>query len=156
MTAKETIRELLEKHFKGTEFFLVDVKQSGAKYQVFIDSDTTLKIAKCAETSRFLEAYLEENNLVPEAYTLEVSSPGMLSPLKHLRQYTKRIGKEIELWTEDNTHYRGTLTEIKDQSAITLNIPIKEKKKIVSSKDVSIAIDNIRKATLIFSFKSKK
>jgi len=153
MTARDRIKELLEQEFKDTEFFLVDVKQSATKYQVFIDSDQKLSIGKCAQTSRFLETHLEAEGLVPEKYTLEVSSPGMSNPLKHVRQYEKRVGRELDIWTIENQHHRGVLKAVNGGSSITLEKNLKEKKKIIGTEQVELALDDIKKAVLIFSFK---
>lgn len=152
MNARARITELLNNQFEGTEFFLVDVKQSGTKYQVFIDSDDKISVGKCAEVSRFLESHLEEENLVPEKYTLEVSSPGMSNPLKQIRQYKKRIGKEFDIWTVENQHVRGTLLEVNEDSIVVEKI-IKEKKKVVGKENITLPLSEIKKAVLIFSFK---
>lgn len=152
MNARERIEELLIEKFTGTEFFLVNVKQAATKYQVFIDSDERLSIDKCAEVSRFLEKHLEEENLVPEKYTLEVSSPGMSNPLKHVRQYKKRIGREFDIWMNDNTHHRGELASV-NGNEILIKKTIKKKKKIVGEEQVSLPLEEIKKAVLIFSFK---
>ena len=152
MNARERIYELLENQFNGTEFFLVNVKQSGTKYQVFIDSDDKISIDKCAKTSRFLEKHLEEEQLVPEKYTLEVSSPGMTNDVKHIRQYKKRIGEEFDIWMNDNTHHRVTLLEANENS-IVVEKKIKKKKKVVGKETLELSLDDIKKAVLIFSFK---
>ena len=152
MNARERIYDLVEDKFNGTEFFLVNVKQAGTKYQVFIDSDDKISIDKCAEVSRFLEKHLEEENLVPEKYTLEVSSPGMTNSLKHIRQYKKRIGQEFDIWMEDNTHHRGRLMEVKENSII-IEKTKKKKKKVVSKEEIELSLEQIKKAVLIFSFK---
>lgn len=152
MNARERIYDLVEDKFNGTEFFLVNVKQAGTKYQVFIDSDDKISIDKCAEVSRFLEKHLEEENLVPEKYTLEVSSPGMTNSLKHIRQYKKRIGQEFDIWMEDNMHHRGRLMEVKENSII-IEKTKKKKKKVVSKEEIELSLEQIKKAVLIFSFK---
>jgi len=152
MNAREKIVEVLNEEFNNTEFFLVDVKQSATKYQVFIGSDDKLSIDKCASVSRMLEAILEEENLVPEQYTLEVSSPGMTNPLKHIRQYKRRIGRELDIWMEDNTHHRGLLLEVYEES-IKIKKTTKKKKKIINEEELTLALPDIKKAMLIFSFK---
>ncbi len=152
MNAREKIKEVLIEEFNGSQFFLVDVKQSATKYQVFIDSDDKLSIDKCASVSRMLEAILEEENLVPEQYTLEVSSPGMTNPLKHLRQYKKRIGREFDIWMDNNTHHRGQLLAVHEES-ITIKKTIKKKKKVISEEEITLSLSDIKKAVLIFSFK---
>ncbi len=152
MTARDRIKDILNTEFKGSEFFLVDVKQSGSKYQVFIDSDNTLNIAKCAEISRLLEHTLEEEGLVPEKYVMEVSSPGMTNPLKHARQYKKRIGQVLDIYTTENQHHKGMLKQVREDG-IVLQEDVVEKKKIIDKKEVKLLFNNIKKATLIFSFK---
>lgn len=152
MNARERIYELVEEKFEGTEFFLVNVKQAGTKYQVFIDNDDKITIEECAKVSRYLEQHLEEENLVPEHYTLEVSSPGMFSDIKHIRQYKKRIGQELDIWMQDNTHHRGLLEEVKENT-IVIKKTIKKKKKIIGEETIELLIDEIKKAVLIFSFK---
>ncbi len=154
MNARERIEEVLEEEFADSEFFLVDIKQSGTKYQVFVDSDTRISIDKLAKISRQLEAILEEENLVPEHYTLEVSSPGMTNPLKKMRQYQKRIGRELDIWMQDNTHHRGVLLHVDEESnQITIEKQIKKKKKVVETQELTLPLEDIKKAVLIFNFK---
>ena len=152
MNARERIYDLVEDKFNDTEYFLVNVKQAGTKYQVFIDSDDKISIDKCAEISRYLEKHLEEENLVPEKYTLEVSSPGMTNSLKHVRQYKKRVGEEFDIWMQDNQHHRGRLMDVKDNS-IVIEKTKKKKKKVVSKEEIELSLEDIKKAVLIFSFK---
>jgi ribosome maturation factor RimP len=48
---------------------------------------------ECAQVSRYVGFKLEEENVIEEAYNLEVSSPGIDTPLMLVRQYTKNIGR---------------------------------------------------------------
>ena len=73
-----------------------------------------------------MEAYLEENGLVGEKYTMEVSSPGMGSPLLVEQQYEKSINKPVEVLMDSGIKIEGTLLS-KDENSITLKVEKKVK-----------------------------
>lgn len=56
-----------------------------------------IKVDECAEVSRYMEAYLDKDDRVPESYVLEVSSPGLERPLKRLDHVERAIGERIEM-----------------------------------------------------------
>ena len=47
--------------------------------------------------SRALEAKLDAENFIEDAYILEVSSPGLGRPLKKEKDYLRSIGKSIDI-----------------------------------------------------------
>ena len=152
---KERIETLLEEKLKGSDQFVVEVKElPKARIQVFIDSDSELTIARCAEISRFLEAQLEEEALVPEHYTLEVSSPGVDRPLALKRQYVKNIGRKLSIKTKDGKHKRGLLKAVEEEAIV---IEKEEKKKNKSKEpenaEQRIAFEQIESAKVLISFK---
>ncbi len=51
----------------------------------------------CARVSRELEPWLDEHPLVPEKYTVEVSSPGVERPLNRRRDFERFAGQEVAL-----------------------------------------------------------
>ena len=99
---KERVTTLVEQKFEAEpEFFLVDIKQAGTKLTVYIDGDNGITIGKCSIMSRYLEKYLDEELILGEKYTLDVSSPGMSNPFKVIRQYKRYIGRQIRVMTND-------------------------------------------------------
>ncbi len=152
---KERIETLLEEKLKGSDHFVVEVKElPKARIQVFIDSDSELTIARCAEISRFLEAHLEEEALVPEHYTLEVSSPGVDRPLALKRQYVKNIGRKLSIKTKDGKHKRGLLKAV-EEDAIVIEKEEKKKNKSKEQENAEqrIAFEQIESAKVLISFK---
>jgi len=152
---KERIETLLEEKLKGSDQFVIEVKElPKARIQVFLDSDSELTIARCAEISRFLESHLEEEALVPEHYTLEVSSPGVDRPLSLKRQYVKNIGRKLSIKTNDGKHKRGLLKAVEEEAIL---IEKEEKKKNKSKEQENteqrIAFEQIESAKVLISFK---
>src|SRR5438045_6560195 len=79
---------------RGLEIFDVQFRReaSGMVLRVQIDrpgpaatADDSVSVADCAAVSRDLSAILDVDDVVPTAYTLEVSSPGLDRPLRALR-----------------------------------------------------------------------
>ncbi len=115
-SAKQTIAFILEPYLEGTDKFLVDIKiLPGNVVQVFLDSDTRITIDDCAEISRFLGDRLDEENVFPGRYTLEVSSAGMDEPLKKMRQYRKNIGRQVDVLLLNGIRKQGVLLYADDE-----------------------------------------
>jgi ribosome maturation factor RimP len=102
----------------GLEIFDVQFRReaSGMVLRVRLDrpgpgasAEESVSVDDCANVSRDLSAILDVDDVVPGAYTLEVSSPGMDEPLKVLPQYLKRIGKKVSVLTFDGMKREGTL-----------------------------------------------
>lgn len=56
-----------------------------------------INIDDCVKVSEILNQYLDSHEFYDEAYTLDVSSPGIMRPLKTKNHYLQQIGNEIEI-----------------------------------------------------------
>jgi ribosome maturation factor RimP len=87
------IKDLAESVLERTDYFIVDVVYSGSgnnqKVTVLIDGDHGVDIDICASISRKLSMKIDELDLIPNKYVLEVSSPGVDYPLTSQRQIKK-------------------------------------------------------------------
>lgn len=82
-----------------------------------------VSIDECAAFSRALADELEEFDIIPERYFLEVSSPGIERPLKLKTHYVSAINEKVAVqWTDGEARLSsmGTLTEV-NQDSITLD-----------------------------------
>ena len=88
--------------------------------------------------------------MIPQAYFLEVSSPGAERPLKTEKDLKEAIGQYVHLsfyqQVEGEKFLEGFLTEVTDES-VTLEVKIKTRK-----KSVTIVRENIAKARLAIQF----
>lgn len=105
MAKRETIEkrceELLEPILTEFGFVLWDVGyvKEGKEYylRVFIDKEGGINIDDCVDVSRRLSDLLDNEDLIDEAYTLEVSSPGLGRKLVKDREYTLSLGRDVDV-----------------------------------------------------------
>lgn len=83
-----------------------------------LEQDTSLD--DCERMSRALEAALDASNLLPDAYVLEISSPGISRSLTTDREFTSFKGFPVEVITTEphngNTTWVGQLIRRDDES----------------------------------------
>ena len=76
-------------------------------------AEDSVSVDDCARVSRDLSAMLDVEDLVPVAYTLEVSSPGLDRPLRHADDYRRFAGRRAKLVMrqaiEGQTFFKGML-----------------------------------------------
>ena len=126
----ETVTDLVTPILQDHDFYLYDlefVKEGKSWYlRVYIDKDGGITLEDCALVSDELSEALDnvEPDPIPQAYFLEVSSPGAERPLKKEEDYQRAIDHyiHISLYQQINGQkvYEGTLTQLSDKE-ITLD-----------------------------------
>jgi len=93
--------DLVTPIIEENNFELVDVEyvKEGADFylRVYADKEGGINIDDCVLISRALEAKLDEEDRIKDAYILEVSSPGLTRPLKKDKDFKRSIGKLVEI-----------------------------------------------------------
>ena len=148
------------------EQFLVAVQSSQRGSQplveVLVDTDAGITISECAELSRKLNAWLEENDddLMQEAYILEVSSPGIDFPLTTYRQFKKNVGRRMTVTLTNETQITGTLKEAQEDHILIAPDAEKQKKgwkqkasDIIEADPQLIKLTDITDTKILLSFK---
>lgn len=153
---KHTIEEIVQKHLPDENHFIVEVKmveKSGKTLlNLLIDSDQGLTIETCARVSRLVSGELEAMEIMPVAYTIEVSSPGLDYPLSSKRQYLKNIGRDLKLNTSTDKEVVGKLLDVTD-SGIVMLVKKKEKGKKATEEELTIPFEEVKKSIVQVSFK---
>jgi len=154
MNVEKRVKELVEEKIADRpDLFLVDVKMHvNGKLSILVDGDNGVAIADCVAISRHVGYHLEEENTIEQAYNLEVSSPGIDTPLQSLRQYNKNIGRSVSIKLNDGSKREGKLLSA-DESAIVIEEQIKEKGKKAQIVENSIPLDQISETKVLISFK---
>lgn len=79
-------------------------------------AEDSVSVDDCASVSRDLSAMLDVEDVVPSAYTLEVSSPGLDRPLRSAEDYRRFAGRRAKLVMREavdgQTFLRGTLNGV--------------------------------------------
>lgn len=77
----------------------VEYVKEGSDYylRAYIDKPEGVNIQDCENVSRALSDVLDEEDFIPDAYILEVSSPGLGRALKKDKHLQASIGQEVEV-----------------------------------------------------------
>ena len=154
MQVEQRVRELVEEKIADRDdLFIVRIKmQKNGVLSILVDGDQGLPIEDCAQISRHVGYHLEEENVLDQAYRLEVSSPGVDFPLEMLRLYQKNIGRQVKVTTQDDVKQEGELLSASD-AAIELSVKVKEKGKKAQQETRQIPFENIKETKVLISFK---
>lgn len=124
-TVVETVTALVKPILDEHNFYLYDmefVKEGKSWYlRVYIDKDGGITLNDCAAVSDQLSEALDnvEPDPIPQAYFLEVSSPGAERPLRNEEDYQRAVNDyiHVSLYQQINGKkaYEGTLTKLTDK-----------------------------------------
>ena len=126
------------------DLVLIDLEQDKSSIRIIVDSvksvdlDTTAYIAKKIRNSESLNKYL------PEDFQLEVSSPGIDSPLTHPFQYKKNIGRQLKIKKSSTSNkIKAKLTQVIEDGIVVIDN---------KGKTIKFKFDEIESATIITVF----
>ncbi len=155
MITKELVRGYIEEKIADTDMFIVECEvHPGNVIQVTMDADHGITIEACTEIHRHLLKNMDREG---EDYSLEVSSPDLMKPLKVKRQYTKNIGRTLGIKKTDASKLEGTLLNANEHGIVLLSeskeaVPGKKTKQLVS-RELEIPFTEIAEAKILISFK---
>ena len=136
MTPLERIREIAVR-VAGTYGLLIDEvvmrREGGADVlRVVLDRpgpaatpEESVSIADCERVSQELSTILDVEDMLPDTYTLEVSSPGLDRPLRDARDYERFAGRLAKIVTREpinrQTAFAGRLRGIEGDDVLFEN-----------------------------------
>ena len=149
---KEGIRQelelLFEQRFAAQGFELVDViyRQEGGHLFLRILADHSgggINLDECAQLSRDISQALDEKDIIPSRYMLEVSSPGLDRCLVTQKDFLRSLNKEVFFYLSElingKCQWHGEISEV-DGASVFINS---------CGKILEIPLTKINKATLI-------
>ena len=74
-------------------------EQSGWVLRLIIDKQDGVNLDDCAVVSRELSQLLDIEDFMGQAYSLEVSSPGLNRPLKSMADFQRFVGRKAKIKT---------------------------------------------------------
>jgi ribosome maturation factor RimP len=100
-TIIERIREVVVPILSSMGLELVDLELSGHGHRghlrIYIDKPGGVNVDDCEQVSRYVGHALDAADPIPNAYLLEVSSPGLDRPLRKAEDYRRSVGKLVRL-----------------------------------------------------------
>lgn len=132
MTFKEKVNALLIEGLKEKpSLFLIDlIITDNFKIIVILDGDNGVALQDCIDLSRAIDQNLDREE---QDFSLEVTSAGVSEPIKHLRQYKKNIGRNLQVKTIDQ-RIEAQLVDT-NETGIILEWEAREPKKIGKGKE---------------------
>ena len=113
----QEVRQVVEPILESQGFELVDLEYQreshGWVLRIYLDREGGVSLDDCAGISHEVGAVLEVKDLIPSAYILEVSSPGLTRPLKKPEDFNKFRNQmvKIKLYEplDGRKNFKGTL-----------------------------------------------
>jgi ribosome maturation factor RimP len=115
----------------GLEIFDVQFRREGQGLVLRVQVDRpgpaataeeSVSVEDCARVSRDLSAILDVEDLVADAYTLEVSSPGLDRPLRNADDYRRFSGRQAKLVMREavdgQKYFKGRLGGMEDNAVV--------------------------------------
>lgn len=152
-TVVDTVTTVVQPILAEHQFYLSDiefVKEGGGWYlRVYIDKPGGITLDECVMVSETLSEQLDalDPDPIPQAYFLEVSSPGAERPLKNYADYTNAVGEYIHISLFQKQAgkkiFEGTLKAV---TPADLTIAVKDKTRVKELTFARTAIANARLA----------
>jgi ribosome maturation factor RimP len=120
--------------------------------RVYIDrtDGTLVSIEDCERVSRELSPVLDVADVIPQAYSLEVSSPGLDRPLRtpeHFRRFVGERAKiKLALGVDGRKNFTGTIVAVPDNDHLDID---------VDGQRFTLPLGDLDKANLVYNFEQQ-
>lgn len=136
---------------RANALFLEDVTITGpaqrAVVRVTVDLDEdelgSVPLERVADVSRAVSAALDESDLFPRPYQLEVSSPGTSRPLTDARHFKRARSRLVRLERVEGLPLVGRLTEVEGDELVL----------DVEGEDVRVPLAGVRRGRIEIEMK---
>ena len=132
----------------GVTLWGVELASAGNRMVVrlYIDAEDGVGIDECARVSRALGAVFDAENVIPGAYVLEVSSPGLERRFFSAAQMAAYVGRVVDVKLfepqEGRRHLRGALAAVEgDEFCVDEDGAV-----------TRVAFDHVKNARLVHEF----
>jgi len=154
MALHDALTELLTPAVEDAGFFLEQVQiSSPGNHRVVtcvVDGPKPLNLDEVTIVSRLISELLDETALIDDAFTLEVTSPGVERPLTLRRHWEKNVSRIISMVMNDGSALTARLTELRDNDGTFIeNIKGRMKSHVIE-------IANIKRAHVEVEFSRKE
>ena len=133
---------------EGMELVDLEYRREGPRWvlRLFIDKEGGVNIDDCARISRELGDLLDVKDVIPQAYVLEVSSPGLNRRIRKKEDFSRFVGEKVQLWLVSPKDGRrkivGDLVGVEGEEVVVT----------ATEGRFSVALEDIARANLIYEF----
>ena len=133
---------------EGMELVDLEYRREGPRWmlRLFIDKEGGVTIDDCARISQELGDLLDVKDIIPQAYVLEVSSPGLNRRVRKKEDFARFVGHKVQVWLVTPQGGRrkivGDLIGVEGEEVVVAAVEGR----------FSVALKDIAKANLIYEF----
>ena len=151
MQKKHPIYDMVAPTIENMGFEVVRIMTTGAQrvtLQIMIERQDrkNLVVDDCAAVSRAISAILDEKDPIDGEYSLEVSSPGVDRPLTKPEHFSRFVGYETKIETDEavdgRKRFKGKIISLKEDNSIIFSM---------EDKEYSIPFTSVAKAKLVLT-----
>ncbi len=151
MNVTQKVREIVERSLLTSPFELIDIESHQNLLRITLDREGGIDLDDIGEASKIISLALDEDDIFPNRYTLEVSSPGLERPLRTPEHFARFVGSLVLIKTtsepELGRRVKATLIQA-DDSGITIEL-------MGSSDRHYVAYDHIERANTIVDWEKE-
>ena len=149
---EKNLLALIEPHARMLELEIVRLRVQGGRrpgIQIMIDraNGTPSDVEDCAKLSRALNPVFEEHDPLPDAYRLEVSTPGIDRPLTRVGDFGRWAGQaakiELSMPLDGRRRFQGVITGETEDGQVTLLLD--------DETELVAGVDEMSKASLLLT-----
>ena len=132
----------------GYELWGIELSNQGkySKLRIYVEKERGMNVEDCALASGYISDLLSADDLGPENYTLEVSSPGLDRVLFNETQYSKHLGEAVNVslfsMFDNQRQFAGLLKGLEDDCVVVA----------VGGEEYLFPYENIKKMRLVPDF----
>lgn len=150
---EEAVEALLEPILDADGIELVDVEYVRERnwiLRIFIDKEGGVDLADCQSISEKAGEILDEKDIIPDNYMLEVSSPGLDRVLKKDKDFRRYAGSDVDvklfalLEEAGGKAFTAHLEGLTEEGDLALTL--------ADGKEIALHRDKISQVRLHFSF----
>lgn len=151
MQHKHHLQDLLEPVIRGLGYEtvrIITIGQTNPTLQIMIDKldGSDIVVEDCAKVSRGLSEILDEKDPISGKYNLEVSSPGLDRPLTKPEHFSRFVGYEAKVETdemvENRKRFKGKIISLDSDNQIHLEM---------DDQEYVIPFDAVSKAKIVIT-----
>jgi ribosome maturation factor RimP len=152
----EKIRELCTGPVEGAGYELVDVEWKrepvGWVCRLLVDKPgDRMGIEDCERLSREVSVVLDVAETIPQAYHLEVSSPGLDRPLRTPAHFRRFVGERVKVrlvnGLDGRRNFTGTIVSVSPDGEGPTRVVLD-----VDGVQFTIPLEDLERATLVYDF----
>ncbi len=140
------LEDIINPLLKDQELALFDLSLKSVSKSVHIEIIVDkvfggITLSECTALNKKISAVIEEDQVISDAYFVEVNSPGIDWPLNEKRDFLRVINREIRVFlsevVEDKVEFDGVLTDVLGEEIVvklndrTVKIPFEKINKAI-------------------------